>query len=293
MSFDGDSKKADRKVVKERARIILTNPDMLHYTLLPQHDSYARVLRNCKYVVIDEAHVYKGAFGAHTTCVLRRFVRICLAYGSSPQFICCSATIGNPLQHFEELVPVNFLPQKIRLEGNSDDNRRERENAFSTINYEECRHTVSRSRNTCVITSVDDGSPRGERKFIMWNPPLFAVNSQSTSSDEENVSQDMARQPYQLPKNFHTMTARQKRDARLRMVRDQPERKSSIYETASLLALLVAAKVRTLAFVKVRKLTELVAKYTKDILLSNLHTARLANDVCSYRAGYLPDIGDS
>ena len=115
MSFDGDSKKADRKVVKDRARIILTNPDMLHYTLLPQHDSYARVLRNCKYVVIDEAHVYKGAFGAHTTCVLRRFVRICLAYGSSPQFICCSATIGNPLQHFEELVPVNFLPQKIDL----------------------------------------------------------------------------------------------------------------------------------------------------------------------------------
>ena len=123
----------------------------------------------------------------------------------------------------------------------------------------------------------------------MWNPPLFAVNSQSISNEEENVSQDMARQPYQLPKNFHKMTARQKRDARLRMVRDQPERKSSIYETASLLALLVAAKVRTLAFVKVRKLTELVAKYTKDILLSNLHTARLANDVCSYRAGYLPE----
>ena len=194
-------KQADRKVVKDRARIILTNPDMLHYTLLPQHDSYARVLRNCKYVVIDEAHVYKGAFGAHTTCVLRRFVRLCLAYGSSPQFICCSATIGNPLQHFEELVPVNFLPQKIRLEGNSDDNRRERENAFSTINYEECRHTVSRSRNTCVITSVDDGSPRGEESSLC-GIHLFAVNSQSTSSDEENVSQDMARQPYQLPKIF-------------------------------------------------------------------------------------------
>ena len=85
------------------------------------------------------------------------------------------------------------------------------------------------------------------------------------------------------------MTARQKRDARLRMVRDQPERKSSIFETASLLAFLVSVKVRTLAFVKVRKLTELVAKYTKDILLNNSHTPNLANDVCSYRAGYLPE----
>ena len=97
------------------------------------------------------------------------------------------------------------------------------------------------------------------------------------------------RKPYSLPRNFHTMTARQKRDARLRMVRDQPERKSSIFETASLLALLVSARIRTLAFVKVRKLTELVSKYTKDILRNNSQTPDLANDVCSYRAGYLPE----
>ena len=304
LSLDGDTNKLDRIKAKDHGRIILTNPDMLHYTLLPQHDTYKRILRGCKYVVIDEGHVYKGAFGAHTTCVLRRLVRLCLSYGSSPQFICCSATIANPLDHFEELVPVQFLPKLVKKtydgsNSNSNDNKDNNNipvhntfEAISNINGTSTTRGATASRDVCVITSIDDGSPRGERQFIMWNPPLFHENldsSASSTTEEEKETVHRERQPYRLPSNFHTMTARQKRDARLRMVRDQPERKSSIFETASLLAFLVSVKVRTLAFVKVRKLTELVAKYTKDILLNNSHTPNLANDVCSYRAGYLPE----
>eukprot|EP01035_Chromulina_nebulosa_P031783 gene31783-42390_t len=95
---DGDTTHAERFSIQEgEGNIILTNPDMLHVNLLPEHGKWIRIWRNLKYVVIDEAHCYRGAFGAHVAMVLRRLVRICLFYsGRCPQFICCSATILNP-----------------------------------------------------------------------------------------------------------------------------------------------------------------------------------------------------
>ena len=107
-TFDGDTPQVERPGIRKRARIILTNPDMLHIGILPNHQSWSRLLRHLRYVVVDEAHIYRGVFGSHVACVLRRLRRLCRFYGSSPQFICCSATIANAGEHAERLAGLPF-----------------------------------------------------------------------------------------------------------------------------------------------------------------------------------------
>jgi len=107
-TFDGDTPSAERVEVRKQARIILSNPDMLHLGILPNHQSWSRVLQNLRYVVVDEAHVYRGVFGSHVGGVLRRLRRLCELNGSNPQFICCSATIANPGEHAEKLAGLPF-----------------------------------------------------------------------------------------------------------------------------------------------------------------------------------------
>jgi DEAD/DEAH box helicase domain-containing protein len=106
--FDGDTPLEERGNIKRSARLVLTNPDMLHLGILPNHHSWYRFLRQLRYVVVDEAHVYRGIFGSHVAHVLRRLRRLCSVYGSNPQFICCSATIANPSEHIERLVGLPF-----------------------------------------------------------------------------------------------------------------------------------------------------------------------------------------
>ncbi len=107
-TFDGDTPYDERAEIRRRARIVLTNPDMLHIGILPNHQSWSRLLRNLRYVVVDEAHIYRGVFGSHVAGVLRRLRRLCEYHGSSPQFICCSATIANPGEHAERLAGLPF-----------------------------------------------------------------------------------------------------------------------------------------------------------------------------------------
>lgn len=107
-AFDGDTPRQERAAVRKQARVVLTNPDMLHLGILPNHQSWARFLRNLKYVVIDETHVYRGIFGSHVANVMRRLRRLCRLYGSSPQFICSSATIANPEEHARNIVGLPF-----------------------------------------------------------------------------------------------------------------------------------------------------------------------------------------
>jgi len=107
-TFDGDTPQAERAEIRKRAKVILTNPDMLHVGILPNHQSWSRLLRHLRYVVVDEAHIYRGVFGSHVACVLRRLRRLCQFYGSNPQFICCSATIANPGEHTARLVGLPF-----------------------------------------------------------------------------------------------------------------------------------------------------------------------------------------
>jgi DEAD/DEAH box helicase domain-containing protein len=108
-TFDGDTPPSERGDIRKNARIILSNPDMLHVGILPNHQQWSRFLRSLKYVVIDEAHTYRGVFGSHLAGVLRRFRRICHLYGAAPQFILCSATIANPGELAEELTGLPFV----------------------------------------------------------------------------------------------------------------------------------------------------------------------------------------
>ena len=95
-TYDGDTPQDARRAVRARANLVLTNPDMLHSGILPHHTKWANLFQNLRYVVIDELHAYRGVFGSHLANVLRRLKRICAHYGSRPQFIMASATIGNP-----------------------------------------------------------------------------------------------------------------------------------------------------------------------------------------------------
>ncbi len=107
-TYDGDTPQDARRAIRERANVILTNPDMLHAGILPHHTKWAKAFENLRYVVIDELHYYRGVFGSHLANILRRLKRICEFYGSSPQFICCSATIANPKELAESLTGQSF-----------------------------------------------------------------------------------------------------------------------------------------------------------------------------------------
>ncbi len=103
-TYDGDTETQARPLVRGRARVLLTNPDMLHTGILPHHTKWAAFFRGLRYVVLDEMHIYRGVLGSHMANVLRRLERVCRFYGSDPRFICCSATIANPEELARRLI---------------------------------------------------------------------------------------------------------------------------------------------------------------------------------------------
>lgn len=130
-TFDGDTDKQDRAYIRDEARIIFTNPDMLHITILPQEESWRSFLQNLKYVVVDELHVYNGLFGSHVAFIMRRLRRICAAVGNRHiKFISCSATVANPEEHMKTIFGVKDVK----------------------------------------LTDFD-GSPSGRKEFVCWNTP--------------------------------------------------------------------------------------------------------------------------
>uniref|UniRef100_A0A0D2XJR8 ATP-dependent helicase HRQ1 n=1 Tax=Fusarium oxysporum (strain Fo5176) TaxID=660025 RepID=A0A0D2XJR8_FUSOF len=130
-TFDGDTPMTERNEIREQARIIFTNPDMLHITILPQEERWRSYLKNLKYVVVDELHYYNGQMGSHMSFIMRRLRRICAAVGNRRvKFISCSATVANPEQHFKTIFGI----ENVQL-----------------IDY--------------------DGSPSGRKEFLCWNTP--------------------------------------------------------------------------------------------------------------------------
>ncbi|KAI5481435.1 DNA/RNA helicase, DEAD/DEAH box type [Pseudohyphozyma bogoriensis] len=106
-TFDGDTAREDRDYIRENANVIFTNPDMLHITVLPREETWRRFFQNLKFVVVDELHTYRGLFGCHVAFVMRRLRRICAAVGNRRvQFISCSATIQNPVEHMSTVFGV-------------------------------------------------------------------------------------------------------------------------------------------------------------------------------------------
>jgi DEAD/DEAH box helicase domain-containing protein len=128
--YDGDTPQGHRSPIRTKARIILSNPDMLHTGILPHHTAWADFFRNLRFVVIDEVHSYRGVFGSHVANVLRRLRRVAGFYGAQLQFVLTSATIGNPQALSETMIEA-------------------------------------------PVTLIDvDGSSRGERNFLIYNPPV-------------------------------------------------------------------------------------------------------------------------
>ncbi|EEH38843.1 DEAD/DEAH box helicase [Paracoccidioides lutzii Pb01] len=131
-TFDGDTPIEDRNTIRDEARIIFTNPDMLHITILPHESCWRTFLKNLKFVVVDELHVYNGLFGSHIAFVMRRLRRVCAAVGNRHvRFISCSATVANPEEHMKTIFGIDDV----------------------------------------MLTDID-GSPSGRKEFICWNTPF-------------------------------------------------------------------------------------------------------------------------
>ncbi|OTA69065.1 P-loop containing nucleoside triphosphate hydrolase protein [Hypoxylon sp. EC38] len=130
-TFDGDTPMYDRNQIRDEARIIFTNPDMLHLTILPQEDRWRAFLKHLRCVVVDELHYYNGLMGSHVAFIMRRLRRICAAVGNRKvKFISCSATVANPREHFKTIFGIEDV------------------------------HLVD-----------FDGSPSGRKEFLCWNTP--------------------------------------------------------------------------------------------------------------------------
>jgi DEAD/DEAH box helicase domain-containing protein len=106
--YDGDTPREDRPALRRRSNLVLTNPDMLHVGILPHHKGWGEFFAGLSWVVVDEAHTYRGVFGSHVANVLRRLRRVAARYGSTPRFVLASATIANPLELAERLVGEPF-----------------------------------------------------------------------------------------------------------------------------------------------------------------------------------------
>ncbi len=212
-ALDGDVAQEERTWIREHANYVLTNPDMLHRSVLPQHARWARLLRGLRVVVVDECHGYRGVFGSHVAAVLRRLRRLAARYGADPVFVLASATASDPAA------------------------------------------TASRLTGLPVVAVADDGSPRGARAFVFWEPPLVSAMPVAASAPGGGAEQTV--------------------------------RRSATAETSSLLTDLVIQGARTVAFVRSRRGAEAVASHTRRLL--GEVDLELARRVAAYRAGYLPE----
>ena len=112
-TYDGDTPASARSAIRQAGHVVVTNPDMLHQGILPNHTKWVKLFENLQYVVIDEIHAYRGVFGSNLANVIRRLKRICAFYGAHPTFICCSATIRNPKELAETMIgrPVQLIDE--------------------------------------------------------------------------------------------------------------------------------------------------------------------------------------
>lgn len=265
---DGDTPFEARKWIQANSDVVLTNPDFLHYSMLPGHARWARFFKRLRYVIIDEGHSYRGVFGAHISLVLRRLNRIAAYYAPAgpgarggespadspqvspgPTFIVASATTADPATSAARLIGVS--PEQV----------------------------------TAV---VKDHSPAGRKTFALWQPPqmvTFDGGDPYQSGGAAGFDGFTAVDPFAEPDPFASPFAPNGLliDA---PVPDQP-RRAATAEAADLLADLTSHGAQSLAFTRSRRGAESVASHTQDLLRSV--SPQLAQSVAAYRGGYLPE----
>ncbi|MDR2723279.1 MAG: DEAD/DEAH box helicase [Cellulomonadaceae bacterium] len=251
---DGDTPTEERKWVQDHADIVLTNPDFLHFSLLPNHRRWRRLLRGLRYVVIDEGHTYRGIFGAHVSHVLRRLTRVA---SNDLTFIVASATSADPGLSAARLIGA---PTDSVL-------------------------AVTQDASPSGSKTIAPWQPPEVEK---WRPPAAPLFAQaSPHPDGWDVD------PWSLPDPFDTDHTDSEEAAVItaESVGEAP-RRSATAEVADLLADCVAAGARTLAFTRSRRGAETVADAARDHLryvLSDQGAPDLASRIAAYRGGYLPE----
>ncbi|MEJ5914055.1 DEAD/DEAH box helicase [Pseudokineococcus sp. 1T1Z-3] len=244
---DGDTPPAERAWVRSHADVVLTNPDLLSRTVLPDHARWAPLLRRVRHVVVDEAHTYRGLLGSHVAAVLRRLLRVAARYGAEPTLVLASATTADPGRSARRLTGLE------------------------------------------VEVVDDDASERGALSLLLWQPPPLPGRGGplSPAGEDVHVAAAGGRRPA-------ATSAPDGHGAAGRLDGPQPEepcgggpRRPAPVEVAELLADLVTAGARTLAFTRSRRSAEQVSLSARE-LLADADPA-LVDAVASYRGGYLPE----
>ncbi len=263
---DGDTPFEMRKWIQAHGDVVLTNPDYMHYAMLPSHARWARFFKRLRYVIIDEGHSYRGVFGAHIALILRRLRRIAAYYrGSGNQsthvdltFIVASATTSDPSLSAARLVGLD-----------PDD----------------------------VTAVTEDHSPQGTKTFVLWQPPQLLPRDSIETTTAHGDASDFGFQPvhslgltdeWTLSGVDDDLTSPSALDETFvdALPNEQPRRSVTV-EAGDLVADLAANNIRTLAFTRSRRGAENVARHIQDQL--QLISPNLAGSVAAYRGGYLPE----
>jgi DEAD/DEAH box helicase domain-containing protein len=277
---DGDTSFEERKWVQEYADVVLTNPDFLHFALLPNHRRWTRFLSNLRYVVVDEGHSYRGVFGAHVALVLRRLARLAAHYATTP----ATSRTGSTAPRRGIVRPAGGDTPARGL-------------TFVVASATTADPAVSAGRLIGVppeqIVTVDaDTSPAGRKTFALWQPPEVlgyeAAQARAAAANDPAADAALA-EALLIDPTAHDELGLTSDPDEPATPGDSPERprRSATAEAADLLADLTAAGARTLAFTRSRRGAEAVATQTQDHL--RVVSPQLARRVAAYRGGYLPE----
>ncbi|MGC5628223.1 DEAD/DEAH box helicase [Georgenia sp. Z1344] len=265
---DGDTPDAERDWAREHADVVLTNPDFVHYSVLPSRRRWERMLRGLSVVVVDEAHAYRGVLGAHVALVVRRLLRVARHLGADPTVVCLSATSAQPGVAAARIVGTS--PDEVVVVDDDASPAGDRylalwqpapadrwgsATAESAVQVDDVESAAQRARTGTAGGGLVDDAPRGGSDDDPWALPADAV-----AAEEEGLDRDQA---------------------------DEIERRSALAECAELVADLVPAGARTLAFVRSRRGAEALAESARRHLA--FVSPALADTVRAYRGGYLPE----
>lgn len=251
---DGDTPLAERDWIRAHADIVLTNPDFLHFSLLPGWERWTRLLRSLRYLVIDECHAYRGVLGAHVSLVIRRLLRLVRRLrpeGPEVTVLCASATAADPALTAARLIGVE--PEDV--------------------------HVVDQ-----------DSSPAGERTMILWQPALrdpWAIAETELAALREATEGVTQPDADASPSGGSDSERGDDPPAGHDLDDDPMARRSAVVEAAEVLVDLMSVGARALVFVRSRRSAEIVAEHTRQTL--SLAQPELMRSVRAYRGGYLPE----